>query len=342
AAPTAASALFAGTMGKLGVYGIVRVFAELLPITRFSTSWGQTIAILGTISIFIGTVTALVQSDSKRLLSFHMIGQVGYMLLGVGTGICFLRISPALATVGLMAGLFHVVNNAYYKSLLFLNAGAVLYRTGTRDLNRVGGLGTIMPLTTAMAIIASLSIAGVPPFSGFSSKWMIFSSSIIGGMQIPLPFIVLAIIAVFISAVTLASFLKFLGTAFLGRLHVEGKPDVEHADVPITMRIPQVIIAIFCILFGIWPALPAYILHLAVSGVLPADYSPALKQIAGTALIGIHLNLGEGVVSIWNPALVVTGLVLCCLIPYLIYRIAGAPVRSVAMWLCGEEHTVDE
>ncbi|HIE52646.1 MAG TPA: oxidoreductase, partial [Armatimonadetes bacterium] len=105
AAPSGASAAFAGTMTKLGVYGIVRVFVEILPLSHASTVWGEIIAIFGTLSIFIGTVTALVQSDSKRLLSFHIIGQVGYMLLGVGTGICFLRLNPALATVALMSGL---------------------------------------------------------------------------------------------------------------------------------------------------------------------------------------------------------------------------------------------
>lgn len=340
AAPTAASAAFAGTMTKLGVYGIVRVFVDILPISHFSTLWGQVIAMFGTLSIFIGTVTALVQHDSKRLLSFHIIGQVGYMLLGVGTGIAFLRISPALAVAGLVGGLFHVVNHACYKSLLFLNAGAGLYRSGTRDLNHVGGLATIMPLTAAMAVIASLSIAGIPPFSGFSSKWVIFQASIGGGMERPL-FIALGIIAIFISAVTLASFLKFLGTLFLGRLHVE-KADFEAREVPRSMRVPQVIIAVFCVLFGVYPLLPLKALYAAAEAVLPTGYAPAFPALFGNLGMGLRLSVAGGTAGIWNPPVVLGGFFVCFIIAYGIYLLAASPVRKTATWLCGEEHTEDE
>jgi hydrogenase-4 component B len=340
AAPTAATAAFAGTMSKVAVYGILRVFVDILPISPFSTLWGQVIAVFGTLSIFIGTVTALVQHDSKRLLSFHMIGQVGYMLLGIGMGVTFLRISPALAVLGLVGGLFHLVNNACYKPLLFLNAGAGLYRSGTRDLNHVGGLATIMPLTAGTAVIASLAIAGVPPLSGFSSKWLIFQTSIGSGMEKPL-FMALGIIAIFISAVTLASFLKFLGTLFLGKLHVE-KPDFEPKEVPFSMRLPQVIIAIFCILLGVYPLLPVRLLYGAVGAILPANYAPSLTSLFGNLGAGLSLSVAGGTMGVWNPLVVLAGLVICLLISYGIYLLAHSPVRKTATWLCGEEHQDDE
>jgi len=258
----------------------------------------------------------------------------------VGTGVAFLRISPPLAVAGLVGGLFHLVNNACYKSLLFLNAGAGLYRSGTRDLNHVGGLAKIMPVTAATAVIASLAIAGVPPFSGFSSKWLIFQASLGSGMEKPL-FIALGIIAIFISAVTLASFLKFLGTLFLGKLHIE-KEGAEHREVPLSMLLPQVIIAIFCILFGVYPMLPVKFLYGAVEGLLPGGYAPSLASLFGNLGVGVSLSVSGGTVGVWNPPVVLAGLLVCFLISYGIYLLAASPVRKTATWLCGEEHEEDE
>jgi len=339
AAPTGASAAFAGTMTKLGVYGIVRVFMAFLPMSHYHSIWGIVIAVLGTVSIFVGTLTALQQIDSKRLLSFHIIGQVGYMWLAIGVGLALLRISPPLATVALLAGLFHVVNHACYKSLLFLNAGAGLYRTGTRNLDKAGGLMRIMPVTAATAIVASLSIAGVPPFSGFSSKWLIFASSIVGGFEIPL-LVFLAIVAIFISAVTLASFLKFLGMLFLGRLDIG--PEVARREVPVTMIIPQVVIGIFCILFGVLPIIAMRPLYTAVSGMLPGGYSPTFASLFGSSALTVNLNISGASSGAWGAIGVLIAFAGCLALAYFISRMGGAQTREVPMWLCGEEHPFAE
>jgi len=336
AAPSSASALFAGTMTKLGVYGIVRVFVTILQTPTPCADWGRIIAAFGALSIFIGTVTALLQHDSKRLLSFHIIGQVGYMLLGVGLGIAFIGINPALAVIGLVGGLFHVVNHACYKSLLFLNAGAALYRTGTRDLNKAGGLIGIMPLTGVAAIVASLSIAGVPPFSGFSSKWLLFSGSLLAGLEQPL-FLVLGVVAIFVSVVTLASFLKFLGTVFLGRLDLAGA-DPEKPRIPFSMKAPQVIIGVFCVLFGVYPMLPLRVLHGAVAGILPPGYAPGLVQVFGASPVNLSVNVGEGFVGFWGPLWVVPVLLGGLLIAALLYSLSVGPVKRDSVWLCGEQH----
>lgn len=339
AAPTAASAAFAGTMTKLAVYGVIRVFTAFLPVSPFLSVWGVLIAVVGTISIFIGALTALQQTDSKRLIAFNIISSVGYMWLAVGTALALLRISPAVATLALLAGLFHVVNGACYGSLLFLNAGAGRYRTGTCDMEKAGGLMRIMPVTAATAIIASLSIAGMPLFSGFSSKWLIFQSTIVGGFELPL-FVFLAIVAIFISAIVLACFMKFLGMLFVGKLHVG--PEVEHREVPVTMVIPQVVIGIFCVLFGVLPILAMKHLYTAVSAILPRGYSPTFASLFGTSPLTVNLSLSGAPSGAWGPVVILVAFAGCLSLAYLIFRMGGAQTRQVPMWLCGEEHDFAE
>ena len=126
AAPSPISCLLSGVMIKLGVYGILRIFFWMAPSAHTYTIWGGVIAFLGACSLFVGTMEALAQHDSKRLLAFHSMGQMGYIFLGIGIGIAFLRISPALSAAGFIGGLYHLVNHACFKGLLFLNAGSAL------------------------------------------------------------------------------------------------------------------------------------------------------------------------------------------------------------------------
>ena len=186
AAPSGATAAFGGTMTKLGVYGLLRVFLCFLPLSPVTRTWGLLIALAGAVSLFVGTLTALKQDDIKRLMSFHVIGQVGYMFLGIGLGLFFLPSSPTLAALGLLAGTFHMINHSLYKSCLFLGAGAVTFRTGTRSLSALGGLRAFMPATAMYALIAALAIAGVPPLNGFASKWLMYATAILGGGAFPL------------------------------------------------------------------------------------------------------------------------------------------------------------
>jgi hydrogenase-4 component B len=235
--------------------------------------------------------------------------------------------------LGLLAGVFHMVNHSLYKSCLFLGAGSILYRTGTRSLNAMGGLGSVMPVTALCAVGAALAIAGVPPLNGFSSKWLLYVSAIVGGQEMPL-FLLLAIVALFISLVTLASFLKYLGGAFLGpRSQAEGK-----REVPLSMLLPQVLLALTCVVFGLVPLWPLYYIHQALVGLIPDSSFPDLASLlaGNTPELGLSVNvLG---MAFWSPPVLVVGLAILAVLAYGIQRAGAAKVRSVPVWTCGEPH----
>jgi hydrogenase-4 component B len=332
AAPSGATAAFGGTMTKLGVYGLLRVFLGFLPLSPATRAWGVVIALAGAASLFVGTLTALKQDDIKRLMSFHVIGQVGYMFLGIGFGLYFLPTAPVLAALGLLAGTFHMVNHSLYKSCLFLGAGAVSFRTGSRSLSALGGLRALMPATAMCALTAALAIAGVPPLNGFASKWLMYSTGILGGQAFPL-FALLGIVAMFISLVTLASFLKYLGSAFMGPPSARG--DVR--EVAPSMLVPQAFLAVTCVAFGLAPAWPLGYVHRALTGLDSATSLPGLATLLGGGP-GLRVVSGTIGVAFWAPLPVAAGLALLALASYfLIQRAAGASVRDVPVWTCGEE-----
>jgi hydrogenase-4 component B len=337
AAPTGATAAFAGTMTKLGVYGVLRVFVDMLPASEFSVVWGVVIAALGAGSIFVGTITALSQDDAKRLMSFHVIGQMGYIFLGIGMGVYFLPSNPTLALVGLLAGCFHLLNHVCYKSLLFCTAGSIRLRAGTQALHEMGGLVRVLPVTAVMATIGSLSIAGVPPFNGFASKWMIYQLSVIGGIGFPL-FLLFGLVALFISLVTLASFLKYLGAAFLGPPSAGVAALVgKREEVPRGMQIPQVVLGVACVAFGLFPMVPLTAIYRAVAPLTGALSGTTLAGTLGTSFFGLTFA-GDGVTAgVWNPLASSAALVLCIGLAYGVTRLAGAPSRVVPVWQCGVE-----
>jgi len=340
AAPAPASAAFAGSMTKLGIYGLVRIFCGLLPLSGHTRIWGLIIACFGALSIFVGTMTALVQEDSKRLLSFHVIGQMGYMFLAIGTGLFFIQSQPVIGMIGLGAGIFHLINHVSYKACLFFNAGAVFYKTGTRDINCIGGLARILPLTAAATIIASLSIAGIPPFSGFASKWLIYQATLRGGFTTPI-FILLGLVALFISAVTLASFVKFFGGIFFGK-YADNGSKAAAGDVPWAMRLPQLFLAVLCILFGVLPQLPVGWVYRCLAFLFPLGSVPTAAQLYGSDLFsGLTLH-AAGSAAGWNALLMVIVFGFCALLSWGLFRAGGARQRKTETWYCGEKMEEEE
>jgi len=225
-------ALFPGSFEKiLGIGLSIRIVYQIYDVQPGSPV-STFVLVVGAVTLLFGVSMALVQKDMKRLLSYHAISQVGYMLLGVGS--CL--------PIGMVAALFHMVNNALYKSGLFLTAGAIERRTGTTDLKHVGGLGRSMPVTMVCFILFGLSIAGFPGTNGFFSKELVFDAALESG-------VVYYIIALFGAVLTAISFLKLGGAAFFGTLHLpKGVKQVK--EVRAGMYLPAVVLAALCVFFG--------------------------------------------------------------------------------------------
>jgi multicomponent Na+:H+ antiporter subunit D len=254
-APSSISMLLSGVMSKTGVYGLIRLLYMIYQSMGI-TQMELLIVFWGTVTMFIGVTMALIQTDFKRLLAFHSVSQIGYIVTGLGIGLAG---NASIAVVGTMGGLYHMLNHAVFKCLLFLCAGAVLYSTGTTDLNKLGGLAKKMPYTTVMFLIGAASISGIPPFNGFVSKWLIYQATYEGG------FAPVTIVALLVSVMTLASFVKVAQSVFFG----QGSKEFEAVkEVPWLMRIPMMILSAICIIAGIAPKLiSTYFLEPAANAI---------------------------------------------------------------------------
>ena len=229
-APAPISAMLSGVLIKvLGVYALIRIFFNVIGINNNILT---ILMFLGAVSMLIGVFLAIAQWDFKRLLAYHSISQIGYVILGIGLG----------TPLGILGGLFHLFNHSVFKSLLFLNSGAVDYALDTRDLQDMGGLKEKMPVTANTNLIASMSIAGIPPFNGFWSKLLIILACIQSGRMI------YALCAVVASILTLASFMKVQKYAFFGLLREKWQ---KIKEVPWTMQLPMIALAVICIIGGL-------------------------------------------------------------------------------------------
>ncbi len=274
AAPSNVSALLSGIMIKTAVYGLLRFDWSM---AGPKVTLGYIVTILGIATLTVGTLYALRETNSKRLLAYHSVGQMGYIWLGVGIGMALIPKGGSLAVIGalgLFAGLFHAINHAMFKGALFLEAGSVEYATGTVELNELGGLGPRMKATALATLFASLAISGIPPFNGFISKWLIYVAGFRSGNYL-LSFG--AVMAAFISAATLASFMKFYSAQFGGEM--DKYRDVK--DVPAIMQIGEWILAGLTLFVGVFPFTAVGFLNkgaLTVSG-MKADVSSGIYKI---------------------------------------------------------------
>jgi multicomponent Na+:H+ antiporter subunit D len=257
-APAPISAMLSGVLIKaLGIYALTRVLFNVIGMTEL---FGGIFIAIGALSMTIGVFLAVGQWDFKRLLAYHSISQMGYVILGVGMGGYLFATggSQYTASLAILGGLFHLANHSVFKSLLFLCSGSIEYATGTRQLKEMGGLLQKMPVTRATCTIASLSIAGIPPFNGFWSKLLIVIAAFQAGFHW------LALITILVSLVTLISFLKVLRYAFLGNLPEKLKAVRES---PVLMTVSLVLLAVLCIGMGLLlvPAAKEFALDPAVN-----------------------------------------------------------------------------
>jgi hydrogenase-4 component B len=343
AAPAPVSAMLSGVMIKTGIYGILRYFIWLIPPEARELfpagAWGLVIAALGTISLLLGTSQALLQEQTKRMLAWSTIGQGGYILLAIGASIALLGQGTAsgtvLASLALAAALFHTVNHGLFKSLLFLVAGSLFLRTGTQDLNRMGGWLRRMPWTAGAALVAGLSIAGAPLTNGFASKWCLFVVTFQSGRELFwLP--VMGAIGVLTSALTLAVMVKFFGAAFLGRTAPEERVSegVGGCELPGYQVVAQWCPAVICLGLGLLPILGLRAVQLALEtsrqglAILLADAFPASPARGG----GFEWVGGTAVMI---PVILLVLLGAASGLAVLLIRWAGIRRRAVAPWLCG-------
>ena len=261
--------LHAAAMVKAGVFLTARMLQVFSPAPL---ALGLSLSSIGAFSMVICVFMALAQSDVKRLFIYHTMSQIGYMFLGLGL----------LTPLGVSGALFHCLNHAVFKGLLFLCMGAVIYATGTRDLEELGGLASRMPFTAVCTLIGGLSLAGVPPFNGFVSKFLLYEACLQAGGPV---YTAYCVAALFTSTVTLVSVLKLFHGAFLGPLPERLK---GVRDVPAEMKVPMGALSAVCILFGVYPQLPMRILITPATSEIVGVIEPHLRL----TYLGIDTSLG--------------------------------------------------
>ena len=288
AAPASISVMISGVLTKSGIYGIIRLTYFLFQTMNLGTMQFL-LVFIGSLSMFICVTMALAQHDFKRLLAFHSISQIGYVLTAVG--LC--------TALGVSAGLYHAMNHTLFKGLLFLAAGAVLHETGTTDLGKLGGLSKKMPHTTVLFLIGAFSISGIPPFNGFASKWMIYQATYQKAVESGnIGFLLVTIIALVTSVLTLASFVKVSQSVFFGQLPRE----LENVkEVSFGMRLAMGIFALLCVLTGLFPNLvTTYITEPAAKAVFSvAQYISAMGFDASGVAAENAVSFAH--VGVWEP-----------------------------------------
>jgi formate hydrogenlyase subunit 3/multisubunit Na+/H+ antiporter MnhD subunit len=287
-APVEGAAFLPASLDKLlGIFLLARMMTGLFQV---SLIFHLIVVTIGALTVITAVMMAMNQHNGRRLLGYHAVSQVGYMIMGIGSG----------NVIAFTGGLFHLVNHTIYKSGLFLGLGAVEKKTGTNELDELGGLGKVMPFTFITSLIAALSISGIPPFNGFFSKWMIYqgllekTSTLTPGYQIWM--LTCILLAVFGSALTLASFMKFIHAVFLGKVLKKWESITE---APFNQNLSTGLLAFLCVFFGIFAMeLPVrffimpVIRELGWSGMtFTGLYSPMLVVI----LLGISFFLGLAV-----------------------------------------------
>jgi len=247
-APAPISSMLSGVLIKiLGVYALIRLFFNVFNAPDFFLTL---FLLLGSVSMIFGVFLAIGQWDMKRLLAYHSISQMGYILLGLGLG----------TPLGILGGVFHLFNHALFKSLLFYNAGAVETVAGTRDLRKLGSLFKLIPITSQTSMAASLSISGIPPFNGFFSKLIIIIAAVQAGQP------VFAFIAVIGSILTLASFMKVQRYGFRGEKNVEIKGEIDWR-----MNLAMITLAVLCLASSL----------MIVPGIKEVTLDPVVSVIVG-------------------------------------------------------------
>lgn len=325
AAPSHVSAVMSGVMIKTGIYGVIRVLTFFGPPPVW---WGMTLVAVGLASGLLGVIFAIAQHDLKRLLAYHSVENIGIIALGLGMGVLGESLnSPALAVIGFGGAMFHVLNHALFKGLLFLGAGAVLHSAGTADVDRLGGLMKRMPVAGAAFLAGSAAISGLPPFNGFASEFLVYFSAASGGIAFGSAPAVAAW-AVFaglamIGGLAAACFAKAFGAVFLGEPRTEYSQRAH--DPGLMMRLPMVVLAAACLLVGL------------LAPLILRGMAPALSVATGYPIGGVaDITAGPSGYLVKISAISVTLLFLIGALHWLRKRLLSRRVVGASpTWDCG-------
>src|SRR5215831_2440902 len=334
AAPSHISALMSGVMIKTAIYALVRVYFDFLG-GQFPWWWGFVVLLVGTVSALLGVMYALMEHDLKSLLAYHSVENVGIILLGIGSGMIFQTYGlNEFAALGLLAGLYHTINHAMFKALLFLGAGSLLYATQTRNMEEYGGLLRRMPWTGACFLIGAVSIAALPPTNGFVSEWLVFQSlflsfhipSILLKLILPLAAAMLALTGV----LALACFAKAFGISFLA---LPRSSHARHArEVSVSMRLGMALLAIVCVVLGVAPMVVVPLLDRVVTPFASVSIEGKVLALDGWALAPVNVEFS----SLSPPVLALLLVALSMLALGLVVAFGGlVRKRYYKTWGCG-------
>ncbi len=331
-APSHISALMSGVMLKVAVYGFIRFSYDLLGGIHWQ--WGALVLFTGSASAVLGVLYALMQHDLKRLLAYHSVENIGIIYIGLGLSMIFAGTGhPALAALGLIAALYHCLNHALFKSLLFFGAGAVLQQSREQDLEKMGGLIRRMPVTAVCFLIGCISISALPPFNGFVSEWLTFQTALQGpvlanGILAALIPVAAAVLAL-TGALAAACFVKVYGVCFLGLPRSE-----RTAAATETARGPlagQLVLALLCLVFGVLPSWTVGTLEHVATLFFPGGMPET------TARGWLWLTPVAPEVASYGAPMVLFGIALAWLLAWawLHPRRRRMPVRVGPAWDCG-------
>jgi hydrogenase-4 component B len=331
-APSHISALMSGVMLKVAVYGFIRFAFDLLGDMQWQ--WGLAVLILGTASAVLGVLYAIMQHNLKRLLAYHSVENIGIIFMGLGLSMIFASSGhPKLAVLGLLAALFHTLNHALFKSLLFLGAGAILHQTHEADIERMGGLIHRMPKTAALFLIGCVAISALPLFNGFVSEWLTFQAALQAGVLesgvlrslVPITAAVLALTG----ALAAACFVKVYGVVFLG---APRSSKVSHAREVRSrgMLAGPALLAALCFLFGIFPTPVINGLNSVAGNLLNATL-PSVSAMGWLWLTPVSSD----VASYSAPLVLLAALLAGTLVSWVLHRVKETANRRADLWECG-------
>jgi len=334
AAPSNVSALMSGVMLKTAIYGMMRVAFDL--IRDFPWWWGGVVLVFGLVSAVLGVLYALMQHDLKRLLAYHSVENIGIIMIGLGLAMIFTSFHlPVLAALAFVASLYHCLNHALFKGLLFMGAGAVIHATHERNMEEMGGLIHQLPWTSALFLVGCVSISGLPPFNGFVSEWLTFQALLLSP-ALPHPLLKLlvplgAALLALTGALAAACFVKAFGVTFLGSWRGHRRKE-QIREVGIPMRLGMLLAAGCCLALGVFPTLVIDWIDLVPRQLFGGEIAASAGGYGWLWLTPYSPERAS-----YSAPVVLLGIISVVAVTFLLLHVRRVAIRRTPLWDCGFE-----